>query len=58
MQKVEKIRDMLKIQLESGLSGREFCFNQGIPHATFYNRKKWLAMYEKRPIEVRKWHPG
>ena len=40
MQKAEKIREMLKMQLESGLSVKEFCFNQGIGQATFYNRKK------------------
>ena len=50
MQKAEKIREMLKMQLESGLSVREFCFNQGIGHATFYNRKKWLATYDKKPM--------
>ncbi|MEG1574760.1 MAG: hypothetical protein RR341_06790, partial [Bacteroidales bacterium] len=31
-------------------SVREFCFNQGIGHATYYNRKKWLATYDKKPM--------
>lgn len=66
MQKAEKVREMLKMQLESGLSVREFCFNQGIAHATFYNQKKWLAAYEKKrelapitikPSEIRKEYP-
>ncbi|GEM_PF-5574444 len=40
MQKIEKIRSMLDRHAASGLSIGEFCFNEGICPATFYNRQK------------------
>ena len=44
-----KFKQLYQEQKESGLSVRDFCFNQGISPATFYRWKKVLKRKESSP---------
>lgn len=46
MQKANKFKELIQLQESSGLSAREFCFNEGIAPSTFYYWRKKLQRRE------------
>lgn len=50
MLKREKVEKLIKAYQESGLTVRDFCYNQGISTSSFYYNKHWLESCQNRPI--------
>ncbi len=49
MLKREKVEKLIKAYQESGLTVRDFCYNQGISTSSFYYSKHWLESCQNKP---------
>lgn len=48
---VESFKEILRRQKASGLSVRDFCFNEGLTKSTFYYWLRKIAYFDEQPKE-------
>jgi len=48
-------RGLLRLWRQSGLSGRQFCAQQGVSEASFYAWRRVIARRDRQQASARKW---